>query len=126
MPRIKRYARPVRKCRRGMTGGTENLALRINKWPRKTGPFVISRVSSRVLERKRQRRERLIRRVLEAETGEVAVADRDLRAAHQEAVEGRQQATEQGAGGDEADGGGLGHCDSLFIGTDKVRFVIRE
>ena len=56
--------------------------------------------------------------------GQVAVAGRDLRAAHQETIDGGHQAAEQGAGGQEADGCSLGHFCSLFSGADQLRIVI--
>ena len=63
---------------------------------------------------------------LDAETGEVAVTDRDLRALHQKAVDGGQQAAEQGGRRYEADGGGLGHFCPLFWCAEQLRFVIWE
>ena len=56
--------------------------------------------------------------------GEVAVADRDLRTLHQEAIDGGQQAAEQGAGRYEADGSSLGHCCPFLRGTEAFRLVI--
>ena len=51
----------------------------------------------------------------ETETGEVAVADGNAAAGRQKAVDGSHQAAEQGAGGQEADGCGLGHVCPLFL-----------
>ena len=51
---------------------------------------------------------------LDAKPGKVAVADRDLRASHQKAVDGGHEAAEQGGGRYEADGSSLGHFCPLF------------
>jgi hypothetical protein len=50
------------------------------------------------------------RRGSEADAGKVAVAIRDLGALHQQPVDGRHQAAEQGAGGRQYNGSSLGHC----------------
>ena len=52
---------------------------RTKKWPRKSGPLVESRISNRSLEAKARIARTLDSQALEAETGQVAVADRDLR-----------------------------------------------
>ena len=51
----------------------------------------------------------------ETETGEVAVANGDAGTRGQQAVDRGHQAAEQGAGGQEADGCGLGHVCPLFL-----------
>ena len=51
----------------------------------------------------------------ETEGGQVAVADGNAAAGGQQAVDGRHQAAEQGAGGQEADGCSLGHVCPLFL-----------
>jgi len=51
----------------------------------------------------------------EAETGEVAIADRNAAAGGEQAVDGSHQAAEQGAGGQEADRYSLGHVCPLFL-----------
>jgi hypothetical protein len=97
MPRIKRYALAVRKCRRGVIIGLESLAQQIKKWPRKSRPLVESRGFDSHPEAKAETLLTLDSQASEAETGEVAVADRDLRALHQKAVDGGQQTAKQGA-----------------------------
>src|SRR5258708_2518463 len=61
---------------------------------------------------------------LDAEARQVAVADRDLRALHEKAVDGGQQAAEQRGRGHEDDGGSLGHCCPLFCVAEQFRFVV--
>ena len=61
---------------------------------------------------------------LDAEAGQVAIADRNLRALHEKAVDGGQQAAEQGGRGREGDGGSLGHCCPLFCVAEQFRFVV--
>ena len=47
--------------------------------------------------------------------GQVAVADGNAAGGGQQAVDGSHQTAEQGAGGQEADGCGLGHVRPLFL-----------
>jgi hypothetical protein len=56
----------------------------------------------------------------ETEMGEVAIADGDTAAGGQQAVDGSHQTAEQGAGGQEADGCGLGHVCPLFFGRGTI------
>ncbi|QHP71805.1 hypothetical protein EI171_33665 [Bradyrhizobium sp. LCT2] len=51
---------------------------------------------------------------LQAETRQVAVVIRDLGAGHQEAVDRGHETREQGGGGGESDGSGLGHRNSFL------------
>ena len=55
------------------------------------------------------RQESGIRKISEAEARKIAVANRDLRAGHQSAVDGSEDAAEQARGGRKSDSGSLGH-----------------
>src|SRR6185437_2938519 len=60
------------------------------------------------------------------EVRNVAVANRDLRVDHQQAVDAGQQSAEQGDGGRKGDNCGLGHCElSGFAGGDGHPVVSR-
>src|ERR1700682_3206274 len=60
-------------------------------------------------------------RVLEAETGEVAVAVGDFGALHQEPVEQRQEAAEQGVGRRQRNSDSLGQwCPLLLERSDRL------
>src|SRR5258708_1158547 len=63
---------------------------------------------------------------LEAEAGKIAVADREARAAAQEAVDGGHEAGKQRARGSNGDGGSLGHCCPLSRSAAGGRVVIWE
>src|SRR4051812_19068161 len=58
----------------------------------------------------------------ETEMREVAVANRDPRARHQQAVDGGHQPAEQGGRGYEADGSSLGHWCPLLWMAEELRF----
>jgi hypothetical protein len=61
------------------------------------------------------------------EVRNVAVANRDLRVDHQQAVDAGQQSAEQGDGGRKGDNCGLGHCElSGFAGGDGHPAVSRS
>ena len=62
---------------------------------------------------------------LQAEAGQVAVVDRDLRARHQQAIDRGHEAGEQRGGGRERDGGSLGHRNS-FLETVSIAVSFRE
>ena len=61
----------------------------------------------------------------ETKTGEVAVANGDLAARHQQAVDRGHQTAEQRAGRKEADGCSLGHGCPLSEVAEQLRFAIR-
>lgn len=57
-----------------------------------------------------------IRKLSETEVRQIAVAVRNLRAGHQSAVDGGEEAAEQARGGRKGDCGGLGHLGSRVAG----------
>ena len=81
------------------------------------------RESARLKKRKRGFRERCALTALEADVRNVAVADVRLGPRHQQTVELREQAAEQGVGGGEGDGSGLGHVHSLVLRSGDGRLI---
>jgi hypothetical protein len=60
----------------------------------------------------------------ETEIGQIAVAIGDAGVRHQEPVDRRHQAAEQGGGGHKADGSSLGHGYPSFKSAEQLRFMI--
>ena len=76
----------------------------------KKGPEDRGRKSGRKLRRSRRGEGPWPHRLLEAEAGKIAVAERNAGPRHQRAIDGTDQAGEEGRIGREADSSCLGHC----------------